>query len=98
MTLTTTRFDPMEHLDTTEDYIELLNDALATRDPRVIINAVGEIARGRGMKQLAADAGIGRSSLYKALADDGNPTIDTVMKVLDGLKIELRAQPSVAAA
>ena len=52
----------------------------------------------RRLKQHAADAGNGRSSLYKALADDGNSTIDTVMKLLDGLMIKLRAQPNVTAA
>ncbi|HEX8419452.1 MAG TPA: addiction module antidote protein [Sphingomonas sp.] len=91
MTTTLTRFDPMEHLDTNADHIDLLNDALATRNPRVVINAVAEIARDRGMTKLAQQAGIGRSSLYNALADDGNPTIETIMKVLDALQIELRA-------
>lgn len=97
MTIKTTRFDPMLYLDTTEDHIELLNEALATGNPRVIIGAVREIARGRGMTDLARTTGIGRSSLYAALADDANPTLETVMKVLDGLKLELRAQASVAA-
>ena len=95
---TLTRFDPMEHLDTTEDHIELLNAALATRDPRVVIKAVGEIARGRGMTRLAEQSGIGRSSLYKALADDANPTIDTIMKVLAALDVELRAEQRQGAA
>lgn len=86
-----TRFDPMEHLDTAEDHLDLLNDALATGESRVIVHAIGEIARGRGMTELARRTGIGRSSLYKALSDEANPTMDTVMKVLDALNVELGA-------
>ncbi|HEX8402250.1 MAG TPA: addiction module antidote protein [Allosphingosinicella sp.] len=92
------KFDPMEHLDATEDHVELLNDALATGNPKVIVNAIAEIARGRGMSELARATGIGRSSLYKALADDANPTMETVMKVLAGLKLELTAASKKAAA
>lgn len=86
-----TRFDPMEHLDTAEDHLDLLNDALATGDARVIVHAIGEIARGRGMTELSRLTGIGRSSLYKALSDDANPTMEMVTKVLGALKVELSA-------
>ena len=97
MATTLTRFDPMEHLDEPEDHIALLNDALATGDPRIVMRAIAEIARGRGMTELARVTGIGRSTLYKALSDDANPTIDTLMKVLDALNLELHASSSAAA-
>lgn len=93
MTIKITRFDATKYLEP-DDYVELLNEALAIGDPRLIIHVLNETARGRGMSDLARVTGIGRSSLYKALADDANPTIDTLMKVLDGLKLELRAQPA----
>lgn len=92
MTLDTTPFDPMDHLDTVEDHIELLNDALATGDPSVVGNIVGAIAARHGMAALARDTGIGRSSLYKAVGRDANPTLETLLKVLTGLGIDLRAQ------
>ncbi len=92
MAITTTRFDASEYLDAPEDHIELLNEALATNDPRVIIHAIGVIARSRGMTDLAKSTNLGRSTLYKAIADDANPTIETLMKVLDGLGLDLQAR------
>lgn len=91
MTLKTTPFDPMDHLDT-DDYIDLLNDALATGDHSVVGNVVGMIASARGMSALARDTGIGRSSLYKAVGAQANPTLETLLKVLAGLDIDLRAE------
>lgn len=96
MAIATTRFDPSEHLDTTEDHIELLNDALETKDTRVIVHALGVIARARGMTDLAKATGLGRSTLYKAVADDANPTIDTLVKLLGALRIDLKASEQVA--
>lgn len=94
----TTRFDPMEFLEGVEDHLELLNDALATGNPQVIVGALGEVARDRGMAELARMTGIGRSTLYKGLANDANPTIETVMQVLTALKLQLRAEPKSEAA
>lgn len=91
MTEKTTRFDPMEYLDSTEDHVELLNQALATNESRVIVHAMREIARARGMSELSQATGIGRSTLYKALGDDANPTLDTITKVLGALKLQLSA-------
>jgi probable addiction module antidote protein len=96
--LKTSPFDPMEHLDTPEDHIELLNDALATGDRGVVAGIIGEIARARGMTGLSRLTGIGRQSLYAALDEKGNPTLETFLKVLDALKLELRAAPKADAA
>lgn len=92
MTLKTTRFDPSEYLDDADSQAELLSEAFATKDPRAIVHCIGVIARARGMSELSKVTGIGRSSLYKAMADDANPTLETLVKVLDGLNLELRAQ------
>ena len=97
MAIKTTRFDASEYLDDAESHTELLNEALETKDPRVIVHAIGVIARARGMTELAKATGLGRSTLYKAIADDANPTIETLLKVLDGLKLELRVQQPAAA-
>jgi probable addiction module antidote protein len=91
MAIKTTRFDPTKYLEA-EDYIELLNEALANHDAKLLVHTIGTVARARGMSELARRSGINRSSLYAALADDANPTIETIMKVLDALKIELQAQ------
>ncbi len=88
----TTRFDPSEHLDDAEIQAELLDEALATGNPRVIVHAIGTIARARGMTSLARDSGIQRGTLYKAIADDGNPTLETLMAVLAALQIDLSAK------
>lgn len=95
MNIATTRFDPMEHLEP-EDHVELLNEALAIGDPKLIVNAISEIARAHGMADLARQTGISRSTLYNALSDDGNPTIETVMQVLGALKVQLAAAPMAA--
>lgn len=86
-----TPFDPLAHLDAVDDHIDLLNDALATGDHSVVGNVIGMIAARHGMTALARDAGIGRSSLYNAVGADANPTLDTLLRLLGGLGIELRA-------
>ena len=96
MTLHTTPFDPMDHLDA-EDDIDLLNDALATGDHSVVSNILGMIASRRGMSALSRDTGIGRSSLYKAVGGQANPTLETLLKVLAGLEIDLRVERHRAA-
>jgi probable addiction module antidote protein len=74
-----------------EDHLDLLNDALATGDASVIANIIGEIARARGMSEVARESGVGRSALYKALGKDGNPTLETMLPVLRVLGIDLKA-------
>jgi len=92
MTLKTKPFDAAKYFDTPAAQAELLNDALAEGDASYIANAIGIIARARGMSQLAKDAGLNRQALYQALREGGNPTLDTVLKVLKALGIELQAR------
>ena len=89
-------WDPVEHLDTDEDIAAYLDAALEDGDPAVIIAVLGDIARARGMTQLAREAGVGRESLYKALSPTGNPEFATVMKVVRALGLQLRVLPAQA--
>ena len=85
-------YDSAEYLKTSEDMAVYLEAALEDGDPRVIVHALGNIARARGMSQIAREAGLGRESLYKALSPDGNPEFATVLKVVRALGIKLHAE------
>jgi probable addiction module antidote protein len=94
MTRTKTRpWDPVEHLETQEDMVAYLEAAFEEGDPALIAAALGDIARARGMTDIARRAGLGRESLYKALSPNGNPELATVIKVMEalGLKLHVRA-------
>ena len=68
-----------------------LEACLEEGDPALVVAALGDIARARGMTQLARDTGLTREGLYKALSADGNPSFATVMKVMNALGFTLRA-------
>ena len=76
---------------------ELLNDALATGHAGYIANALGIIARARGMAGLAAEIGVKRQQLYRALSEDGNPTLETLTKVIGALGFRLSVERSEVA-
>jgi probable addiction module antidote protein len=86
-------FDAADYLKTEDDMVAYLEAALEEDDPRVVTAALGDIARAKGMTQVARDAGLGRESLYKALSPDGNPEFGTVMKVVRALGLSLHARP-----
>jgi len=88
-----TDFDPAEYLENDEMIAGYLSDALETQDPAFISDAIGVVARAKGMKRVAEDAGVSRESLYRALSASGNPEFGTVLKVLASLNIKLIAQP-----
>jgi probable addiction module antidote protein len=90
-------WDPAEHLVTEEDMAAYLEAALQEGDSALIAAALGDIARAKGMSQIARDAGLGRESLYKALSADGNPEFATIMKVVAALGLRLHASPLRAA-
>ena len=93
---TFSRFDAAEYLKTEED-MALYLDAMIEEskgDPRMIAVALGDIAKARGMTQIAKETGLARENLYKALSADGNPEFSTVMKVITALGIKLHATPS----
>ena len=91
----TTPWDPAAHLVSTADMAAYIEAALEEGDPKLIAAALGDIARAKGMAQLARDAGLGRESLYKALSAGGNPEFATVMKVIAALGLQLHASPAV---
>ena len=82
-----------DHLNTEEDVVAYVDAAFEDGDPALIAAALGDIARAKGMTNVAADAGLGRESLYKSLSVEGNPAFDTVLKVTRALGIRLRATP-----
>ena len=88
---TTQPWDAADHLKTEEDMVAYLDAALEEFDLGLIAAALGDIARAKGMTNVAADAGLGRESLYKSLSVEGNPAFDTVLKVTRALGIRLRA-------
>lgn len=87
----TSVWDVVDHLETKEDMASYLDAALSGNDPALIAAALGDIARAKGMSQIAKQAGLGRESLYKALSSDGNPEFATVLKVIRALGLRLRA-------
>lgn len=91
-TIKTRPFDPAEYLDDAESIAAYLDEALATADPAFIADALGVVARARGMTQIARDAELSRESLYKALSADGNPEFATVVKVLHALGLRLSVE------
>ncbi|WP_079229658.1 addiction module antidote protein [Pseudomonas putida] len=88
-------FDMAALLDSDEAVSEYLSQVLADGDTAEIIRALGHIARAKGMTQIAAQSGLGRESLYKALSPGAKPRFDTVLKVIRALGVDLFAQPHV---
>lgn len=91
--LKTRRWDVKDYLDSPERISGYLDAAFEDGDPALIAAALGDIARAKGMTDLARKAGLGRESLYKSLSSDGNPAFATVLQVLRALGLELRAVP-----
>lgn len=87
-------FDAADYLDDEETIAEYLTAALEDPDPDMFLVAVRTVARARGMTQLAKDAGLGRESLYKALAPGAKPRYDTVLKLIHALGVKLAAVPA----
>ncbi|RVU03915.1 putative addiction module antidote protein [Novosphingobium umbonatum] len=92
----TTNFDPAEFIRDDDDISTYLNDAFSSGDASIIAAAIGTVARARGASDIARATGISRGSLYSALSEGGNPTLRTILGVLDQLGIELAAKPKAA--
>jgi probable addiction module antidote protein len=91
----TSRYDVAEHLRTPEEMAAYLEACMeeADGDAAFIAKALGDIARAKGMSQVARDAGLSRESLYKALSGDRAPSFDTILKVINALGLKLHAEP-----
>lgn len=91
-------FDAANYLDSAADQADLLSDAVGSCDPRYVAYALGAVARARGgIAKLARDAGLSRQALHKALSEDGNPTLDTVLKVLRALGLHMKIEEGAPA-
>ena len=97
MAVEITEFDPAAYLDDDEAIAAYLSDAFETQDVAFISDAIGVVARAKGMKQIAQEAGVSRESLYRALSSAGNPELGTVLKVLASMNIKINAKPLVNA-
>ena len=86
-------FDAAEYLKTDEDVAAYLTTILEENDAALLAAALGDIARARGMTQVAKDSGITREALYKALRPGSEPRFDTVSRVCAALGVRLVAQP-----
>lgn len=86
-----TDFDPAEYLDSEETIAEYLTVTLEENDPDLLLAALSNVAKARGMARIAKDSGLGRESLYKALAPGAKPRFETIMKVMHALGIKLTA-------
>ncbi|HRT22361.1 MAG TPA: putative addiction module antidote protein [Candidatus Hydrogenedentes bacterium] len=91
----TTKYDVAEHLRTPEEMAAYLEACMAEAngDATFIAKALGDIARAKGMAQVAREAGLSRESLYKALSGERIPTFDTILKVMEALDLRLHAEP-----
>jgi probable addiction module antidote protein len=89
----TSVWDPAEYLETEEQITVYLDDIFKSGDPDLIIAAIGDVARARGMSKIADDTNKGRESLYKSLSQGGNPSFETILKVLSSMGFGLRPSP-----
>lgn len=92
----TTPFDPADYLSSEADIVDYLKIWMEDGSPQEIARAIGDVARSKGMSEIARKSGLGRQALYNALSDNGNPTLETLTAVLDGLGLQLTVQPKAA--
>ena len=85
-------FDAARYLNSDAAIAEYLNEALRSQDPKFLLVALGDVARARGMSDIARDTGLGRENLYKALSSRANPRIETIFRVAAalGVRFEVR--------
>jgi probable addiction module antidote protein len=95
--ITFEKWDPADDIETKEDVIATLGVALEENDPEFLLSVIGDIARSKGMAQLAKELNLDRAGLYKAFSEKGNPSFLTVVKVLDNLGFRLRVEQKVSA-
>jgi probable addiction module antidote protein len=86
-----------EEIETKEDVIGILEAALEENDTEFLFEVIGDIARSKGMAQIARSLDLNRESLYRSLSQDGNPSFSTVAKVLDNLGFQLSIKQKIPA-
>jgi probable addiction module antidote protein len=92
--LKTKPFDPADYLTSDTAVATYLSEAMETGDPAFIADALGVVARARGMTRVARDAGVARESLYRALGKSGNPELATVVRVITAIGLRLDVKPA----
>ena len=91
-TLVKTPFDAAKYITEPEDVIDFLNDALESGHAPYIAAVLGDVARSEGMTKIAEKTGVNRQALYTALSENGNPTLETLLKVMAALGIRLKCE------
>jgi len=86
-----TTFDISHYLDSKEMIAEYLSQVLEDGDTEELLQAIGNIAKAKGMSQIAKDTGLGRESLYKTFSEGAKPRFETIVKVLDSFGVKLQA-------
>ncbi|MGB5484239.1 addiction module antidote protein [Parasphingorhabdus sp.] len=89
-------YDVADHLRTPEEMAAYLEACIAESDgdASFVAKALGDIARAKGMTEISRETGLGRESLYKALSEDGNPKLDTIVRVAKALGLEITVRPA----
>lgn len=87
------KFDVVDYLDSEEAIAAYLSAVMEENDPDLLIAALGDIARARGIAKLAEDSGLNRESLYKALRPGAKPRFDTVFRIMKAMNIKMQATP-----
>ena len=95
--ITISDWDLAEEIETREDVIGILEAALEENDPEFLFKVIGDIARSKGMAQIAKELNLNRESLYRSLSQEGNPSFITIVKVLDNLGYQLSIKQRVPA-
>ncbi|WP_323748575.1 addiction module antidote protein [Dyella silvae] len=95
MNVTFTTFDAAEYLDSDEAIAAYLNEVIESGDPDLLLSALSDIARARGMAKVAEDSGLGRESLYKALRPGAKPGFVTVSKIMEALGVRMKVKVKV---
>ena len=93
----TYEWDMADNINTEEDVYVYLEAAFEENDPETIFDVIGAIARSKGMAQIARELNLNRESLYRSLSPDGNPSFNTVLKILDNLGFQLSVRQKVPA-
>lgn len=93
MAVTISRWDASEYLETPEEMLAYLDEAARSGDPELLQAALGDIAKAKGMTEVARNAGVGRESLYKSLSRTGNLSFHTIAKVIDALGGQISVTP-----
>jgi probable addiction module antidote protein len=92
--VTWSTFDAADYLDNETVIAEYLSEAAKDDNPAVLLKALGDVAKARGMAQVAKDSGLGRESLYKALAPGAKPRFETIAAVMKALNVRLEISPA----